>query len=119
VRLWDVETAKELRCFKGFRGVASVAFSPDGKRALSGSEDKTVRLWDVETGKEVRCFVSFRHVCKNLIRQCRAERGTGSRWGRRTGGRGGNAVRRLARAEAASGAAGYRPVVAWARLRSD
>jgi hypothetical protein len=34
----------------------SVAFSPDGKRALSGSKDKTMRLWDLETGKEVHCF---------------------------------------------------------------
>ncbi|MBM3728907.1 MAG: hypothetical protein FJW40_26210, partial [Acidobacteria bacterium] len=31
--------------------VTSVAWSPDGQRALSGSDDKTVRLWEVETGR--------------------------------------------------------------------
>jgi WD40 repeat protein len=36
--------------------VTSVAFSPDGKYALSGSIDKTIKLWDVATGREIRTF---------------------------------------------------------------
>ena len=36
--------------------VFSVAFSPDGKYALSGSDDKTIKLWDISTGKEIRTF---------------------------------------------------------------
>jgi WD40 repeat protein len=32
--------------------VSSVAFSPDGARALSGSLDKTIKLWDAPTGAD-------------------------------------------------------------------
>ncbi|MBI4633745.1 MAG: caspase family protein [Deltaproteobacteria bacterium] len=36
--------------------IASVAFSPDGRYALSGSYDKTIKLWEVGTGREIRTF---------------------------------------------------------------
>jgi WD40 repeat protein len=39
-----------------FGDVTSVAFSPDGKYALSGSEDQTLKLWDISSGKEIRNF---------------------------------------------------------------
>lgn len=55
-RLWDVETGEELRRFPGHKAwVTSVAFSPDGNRALTGcgNADPIIRLWKVETGEEL------------------------------------------------------------------
>jgi WD40 repeat protein len=57
VRHWDVETGKILRVLSGHTGpVRSVAFSPDGKYALSGGDDKIIRLWDLAKGALVREF---------------------------------------------------------------
>jgi WD40 repeat protein len=43
--------------FQGHTGpVRCVAFSPDGRLALSGSDDRTVRVWDVTTGAELHRF---------------------------------------------------------------
>jgi len=54
VKTWDSVTGKELFSLKGHAGwVTSVAFSSDGQRLASGSEDKTVKIWDSVTGKEL------------------------------------------------------------------
>src|SRR5438128_2288007 len=46
-----------IRTFTGHSDrVRAVAFSPDGRTALSASDDHTLRLWDIATGKEVRTF---------------------------------------------------------------
>ncbi|MCY3021234.1 MAG: protein kinase [Planctomycetota bacterium] len=57
LKLWDVATGRETRTFSGHdHYVWSIAFSPDGRMALSGSSDYTMRLWDVVAGREVRTF---------------------------------------------------------------
>jgi WD40 repeat protein/serine/threonine protein kinase len=44
-------------CVKGVfshaRGITCAALSPDGKRVVTGSRDKTAKLWDVESGRPI------------------------------------------------------------------
>jgi WD40 repeat protein len=55
IKLWDMETMKELRILKGHSAdIRSVAFSPDGQILASGSDDNTIKLWDVHNWKELR-----------------------------------------------------------------
>ncbi|MBE9263766.1 hypothetical protein IQ224_16910 [Microcystis sp. LEGE 00066] len=64
IKLWDVETGKEIRTLSGHNGyargsgnlISSVSFSSDGKTLATGSydEDETIILWNVETGEEIR-----------------------------------------------------------------
>jgi WD40 repeat protein len=44
------------------REVHAVAYSADGKRALSGGNDRTVRLWNIEDGKELQRFTGHRNA---------------------------------------------------------
>ncbi len=36
--------------------VYGIAFSPDGKYAVSGAYDGNIKLWDIEAGRELRTF---------------------------------------------------------------
>ena len=51
VKVWDVETGRELHTL---RGRNNVAVSEDGRIALSRSADDRLKVWDVETGRKVR-----------------------------------------------------------------
>jgi RNA polymerase sigma factor (sigma-70 family) len=63
IRLWDLDTGKEIRNFPSFqRSHQSIVFLPDGKHLLStGShlytiginEEEAIRVWEVATGKQV------------------------------------------------------------------
>src|SRR5207302_809007 len=51
VKVWDVNTLRELRTLPGHRGtVLHVASSADGKRFLSAAEDGTATVWEAATG---------------------------------------------------------------------
>ena len=51
VRLWDIESGREIRRFEGHSDyVGSVQISADGRIVLTGSSDNTVRLWDNTSG---------------------------------------------------------------------
>jgi len=55
VQLWDLESGDELRIFgTGHRErVISVAFTPDGRRALAGSREGYIIQWDLESGERL------------------------------------------------------------------
>jgi WD40 repeat protein len=51
VRVWDLDTGACLTTLEGHSAwVTSVALHADGRRAVTGSWDKTVRVWDLDTG---------------------------------------------------------------------
>jgi WD40 repeat protein len=64
--LWDQCHADRLT-LRGHDGqVASVAFSPDGKRLASGGEDGVIKLWDPDTGREVLTLRGHTGVVRKL-----------------------------------------------------
>jgi len=103
-RLWDVETRREVKQFRGHTGlVSSVSFSADGRLILTASYDKTLKIWDATTGRLVRTLQGHLGVPQSavftpdgrFVLSCEAD-GGGSEdvwvWSVETG----NLVRRLA-----------------------
>jgi WD40 repeat protein len=58
VCVWHLDANTETRTvLKGHKhNITSLAFSPDGRKIVSGSEDCTVQFWDFETGTLLAAF---------------------------------------------------------------
>lgn len=55
--LWDAVKGRMLGKLEGhLAGITAVQISPDGKRVITASEDRSVRLWDVETKTVLKKF---------------------------------------------------------------
>ena len=56
-----------LQTLEGHSGaVYSVAFSPDGQKIVSGSDDKTVRVWDTATGSLLQTLKGHPHPVTSI-----------------------------------------------------
>jgi WD40 repeat protein len=55
VKLWEVESGRELPTLEGHTGdLMTVAFSPDGRWLASAGVDTIIKLWEVATWREVQ-----------------------------------------------------------------
>jgi WD40 repeat protein len=54
ISVWSTETGERLMSFPEQRSwISCYAYSPDGLRILSGSQDGTLKMWDAGTGDEI------------------------------------------------------------------
>jgi WD40 repeat protein len=61
--LWDIATAAIIHRFTTPGGANSLAFSPDGLRAVSGAGDAALRLWQTLSLNSLpEWFVANRYV---------------------------------------------------------
>ncbi|ETO34340.1 G-protein beta WD-40 repeats containing protein, partial [Reticulomyxa filosa] len=64
IRIWDIETIKQLNVFKGHEnwvhcvkyGSNELGINGGANTILSGSRDKSVRLWDIRSNRQTQMF---------------------------------------------------------------
>ena len=59
IKLWDLEEDTVTILGNHTKTINAIAFSPDGKKLVSGSDDYTIKLWDIEKQSQI---VTLRHT---------------------------------------------------------
>ena len=64
--IMDAETGEILVTFEGGNDVIEVAFAPDGRFVITGSNSGRLSLWDARSGKEISSTDAGSHCTSNL-----------------------------------------------------
>ncbi len=57
LEVWDLQSHMLLHSMEGHSArINAVEVTPDGRRLISASEDRTLRVWDLESGSLVASF---------------------------------------------------------------
>ena len=61
IHLWAIPFKKSHAILKGHKAkISTIAFTPDGKTLVSGSDDETIRIWDTSTGNQLLSLPSHK-----------------------------------------------------------
>jgi WD40 repeat protein len=74
LRLWDLNTGKEIRRLYGHtKGITALTIAPDGRQVISGSWDGTLHQWDLHTGMLIRRLEDFENIPRaiSVLPDCR------------------------------------------------
>jgi hypothetical protein len=66
VRVWDVDTGKQVSCLVGHEdGISSITYSHDGHYIVSGGKDQTLRVWDALSRSTMNPVVNHSSAVKD------------------------------------------------------
>ena len=66
--LWDAASGERLRVLSGHKKpVTAAAFSPDGRRIVTASDDQTARLWDTANGEQLHVLSGHTETLNSAV----------------------------------------------------